>query len=69
LVADREEETHTETARLQPLQWLQYVREKVNHALTLDMMEVEKYEEYEREKDERAREKYFDEHRGEEKRF
>jgi len=25
--------------------WLQYVREKVNHALTLDMMEVERFEE------------------------
>jgi len=39
--------------------WLQYVREKVNHALTLDMMEVEKFEErkkdYEESKEESRR--------------
>jgi len=39
--------------------WLQYVREKVNHALTLDMMEVDKFEErkkeYEEEKQDRTR--------------
>jgi len=31
------------------LSWLQYVREKVNHALTLDMMEVERFEERKKE--------------------
>jgi hypothetical protein len=40
-------------------QWLQYVREKVNHALTLDMIEVEKFEErkkdFEEDKEERRR--------------
>ena len=39
--------------------WLQYVREKVNHALTLDMIEVEKFEErkkdFEEDKEERRR--------------
>jgi len=43
-------------------QWLQYVREKVNHALTLDMMEVEKFEErkkdYEESKEESRRLSY-----------
>jgi len=42
--------------------WLQYVREKVNHALTLDMMEVEKFEErkkdYEEDKAEARRLSY-----------
>jgi len=42
--------------------WLQYVREKVNHALTLDMIEVERFEErkkdYEEDKTEARRLSY-----------
>ena len=51
---------HTKQTKIS--EWLQYVREKVNHALTLDMMEVEKFEErkkdYEEEKAERRRLSY-----------